>query len=72
MNFVVSKRLRIQGFIVTDHFDRFGEFIAEAAPLVRDGKLQYRETIVEGLENTPAAFVGLFHGDNVGKMLVRV
>jgi NADPH-dependent curcumin reductase CurA len=39
---------------------------------VRDGKLAYRETIVDGFENLPKAFIGLFHGDNVGKMLVRV
>ena len=39
---------------------------------MRDGKLEYRETILEGLENVPTAFAGLFRGDNVGKMLVRV
>jgi hypothetical protein len=72
LGFVVSKRLRLEGFIVSDHFDRFGEFLAEAAPWVREGKLQWRETVVDGIENTPAAFAGLFRGDNVGKMLVRV
>jgi hypothetical protein len=70
--FVVSKRLRLQGFIVTDHFERFEAFLAEVGPWVADGKLQHRETIVDGLENAPAAFAGLFRGDNVGKMLVRV
>ena len=70
--FVVSKRLRIQGFIVTDHQERFRDFIAEVGPWIASGQLQYRETIVDGLENTPAAFAGLFRGDNVGKMLVRV
>jgi NADPH-dependent curcumin reductase CurA len=70
--FVVSKRLRIQGFIITDHMARFRDFAAEVAPLVADGTLQARETIVDGLENAPAAFAGLFRGDNVGKMLVRV
>lgn len=72
MALVVSKRLRIEGFIVIDHFDRFGDFLAEVGPWVAAGELQYRETVVDGLENAPAAFVGLFHGDNVGKMLVRV
>ncbi|HEV2592110.1 MAG TPA: NADP-dependent oxidoreductase [Gaiellaceae bacterium] len=72
MAFVVSKRLRIQGFIVTDHFPRFREFLAEVGPWVAGGQLQHRETIVEGLENAPAAFAGLFRGENVGKMLVRV
>ena len=69
---VVTKRLRIQGYIILDHYARFDEFLAEVAPWVREGKLQYRETIVEGIENVPAAFAGLFHGENVGKMLVRV
>jgi len=70
--FVVTKRLRLEGFIVSDHFDRHGEFLAEVGPWVRDGKLHWRETVVEGIERTPAAFAGLFRGDNVGKMLVRV
>jgi len=72
LGFIVTKRLRVQGFIVTDHQARLGEFIAEVGPWVRDGKLQHRETIVDGLEQAPSAFAGLFHGDNVGKMLVRV
>jgi NADPH-dependent curcumin reductase CurA len=70
--FVVSKRLRIQGFIVTDHFARFGDFMREVAPLVASGELESRETIVEGIENAPRAFAGLFRGENTGKMLVRV
>jgi len=70
--FVVSKRLRIQGFIVTDHFSRFGEFVREVAPLVASGQIESRETIVDGIENAPRAFAGLFRGENTGKMLVRV
>ena len=69
---VVTKRLRIEGFIVSDHFDRLPAFLADAGPWVRDGSLRYRETIVEGIENAPAAFIGLLAGENVGKMLVRV
>ena len=72
LGFVVTKRLRLQGFIVRDHSDRFGEFAREVGPWLRDGKIAYRETIVDGIENIPAAFAGLFRGDNVGKMLVRV
>jgi NADPH-dependent curcumin reductase CurA len=72
LGLVVTKRLRLQGFIVIDHGDRYPAFIAEVGPWVRDGKLSYRETIVDGLEQIPAAFAGLFRGDNVGKMLVRV
>jgi NADPH-dependent curcumin reductase CurA len=72
MFLVVTKRLRIQGFIIRDHGDRWGAFIAEVAPLVADGTIGYRESIVDGIEHAPEAFVALFKGDNVGKMLVRV
>ncbi len=70
--FAVSKRLRIEGFIILDHLDRFPVFEAEVGPWVRDGKLQYRETVLDGIESAPRAFAGLFRGENVGKMLVRV
>jgi NADPH-dependent curcumin reductase CurA len=69
---MVTKRLRLQGFIVSDHDDRYPAFVAEVAPWVRDGSIRYRETVVDGIENVPGAFAGLFRGDNVGKMLVRV
>jgi len=72
MFMVVTKRLRLQGYIISDHFDRFGEFAREAGQWVRDGRLQYRETIVEGIENAPHAFLGLLRGENIGKMLVKV
>jgi hypothetical protein len=72
MFLVVTKRLRIEGFIISDHFDRFGEFAREAAEWVRDGRLQYRETVIDGIENAPLAFLGLLRGENIGKMLVKV
>ena len=72
LGFIVSKRLRIQGFIVTDHSARFPEFLHEVGPWVAEGKVECRETVIEGIENVPAAFAGLFRGDNTGKMLVRV
>ena len=72
LGFVVTKRLRMQGFIVTDHVARFGEFVREVGPWVGEGTLRYRETVLDGIESVPAAFAGLFHGDNTGKMLVRV
>ena len=52
--------------------DRYRAFLEEVGPWVRDGKLVYRETIVDGIDNVPSAFAGLFRGDNIGKMLVRV
>ena len=72
LGLIVTKRLRVQGFIVLDHADRYPSFFAEVGPWVRDGKISCRETIAEGLEQIPSAFAGLFRGDNVGKMLVRV
>ncbi|PYR42986.1 MAG: NADP-dependent oxidoreductase, partial [Acidobacteria bacterium] len=61
-----------KGFIVSDHYDRFAAFLREVAPLVRDGRIKFREDIVEGLDAAPAALIGLFEGRNFGKMLVRV
>jgi NADPH-dependent curcumin reductase len=68
----VRKRLRIQGFIVSDHWQRFGEYRAIAAPLVRSGELKHREDIVEGLDRAPEAFIGLLQGRNFGKLLVKL
>jgi len=72
MFMVVTKRLRMQGYIISDHYDRFPEFFARAQGWVRDGRLRYRETVIEGIENAPRAFLGLLRGENVGKMLVQV
>jgi hypothetical protein len=69
---LVTKRLRLEGFIVLDHVRRYPEFLAEVGPLVADGRLVHRETVVDGFERLPDAFAGLFRGDNVGKMLVRI
>jgi NADPH-dependent curcumin reductase CurA len=72
MFMVVTKRLSIRGYIISDHYDRFPEFFAQAQEWVRDGRLQYRETVIEGIENAPRAFLDLFRGENIGKMLVKV
>jgi NADPH-dependent curcumin reductase CurA len=72
MFMVVTKRLTVRGFIISDHYDRVAEFQAQMGPWVRDGQVRYRETVVEGIENAPRAFIGLLEGENVGKMLVRV
>jgi len=65
-------RAMIRGFIVSDHFDRFPAFLQEVAPLVRNGRIKYREDIIDGLDAAPSALIGLFEGKNFGKALVRV
>jgi NADPH-dependent curcumin reductase CurA len=72
MFMVVTKRLLLHGFIISDHYDEFAAFLTAASEWLRDGKLGYRETIIEGIENAPSAFVGLLRGENIGKMLVAV
>jgi len=69
---VVRKRLKIQGFIVSDQRHRHAEYRAVAAPLLRAGLLKYREDIVDGLERAPEAFIGLLQGRNFGKLLVKL
>ena len=68
----VRKRLKIQGFIVSDQWQRFGEYRAMAAPLLKTGELKYREDIVDGLDRAPAAFIGLLQGRNFGKLVVKL
>jgi len=62
----------MQGFIITDYASRFVEGITQLAQWLAAGKLKYAENIVEGFENTPHAFLGLFSGENLGKQLVKV
>ncbi len=70
---LLTKRIRMQGFIVFDDFgDRQAEFIAAMLPWVREGKVRFREDVVEGLENAPEAFIGLLQGRNFGKLVVKV
>ena len=68
----IGKRLTLRGFIVTDHASRFRQLVEEVGPLLREGKLHYRESVVEGIENAPEAFIGLLRGENLGKRLVRL
>ena len=70
---LLTKRVRIQGFIVFDDYgDRQPEFLSAMAPWVRDGKIKFREDVVDGLEQAPEAFIGLLEGRNFGKLVVRV
>lgn len=69
---LIVKRARVEGFLVLDYVERYREAQQQLAQWLAEGSLQYRETIVDGLENTPQAFIGLFHGENLGKQLVRL
>jgi NADPH-dependent curcumin reductase len=69
---LLVQRAMIKGFIVSDHNDRAQAFLQEVAPLVMSGRITYREDIVDGLDNAPSAFIGLLHGKNFGKLMVRV
>ncbi len=71
LGLAVPAALTLRGFIILDHLGRFADFMAEVGPWLADGSIRTRETIVDGIENAPAAFIGLLSGDNVGKMLVR-
>jgi NADPH-dependent curcumin reductase CurA len=62
----------MKGFIITGYGPRFAEGVTQLAQWLTAGKLKYAETIVEGFENTPQAFIGLFSGDNLGKQIVKV
>jgi NADPH-dependent curcumin reductase CurA len=68
----ITKRLMIKGFIVSDHTDRLPEFYADMGRWIAEGNVKWKETIVEGIESAPQAFIGLFKGENLGKMLVRI
>lgn len=70
---ILSKRLKVQGFIIfNDYAPRFGEFAAQMSTWVEEGKIKHREDVVDGLENAPEAFIGLLKGKNFGKLVVQL
>ena len=70
---LLTKRIKMQGFIIFDDYgERFGEFFTQMSAWVAEGKIKFREDIVDGLENAPQAFIGLLEGKNFGKLVVRV
>ena len=69
---LIKTRARVEGFLVSDFAPRFEAATRQLAQWVASGDVQYRETITEGLENAPDAFLGLFEGENIGKQLVKV
>jgi len=72
MRAVLTKRLTIRGFIVSDFAARQADFLRDMSGWVREGKVKYKEFVTEGLESAPEAFIGLLKGANFGKQLVRV
>jgi NADPH-dependent curcumin reductase len=70
---ILTKRIRMQGFIIFDDYGhRYGEFFSEMSKWLQNGKIKFREDIVDGLENAPQAFRGLLEGKNFGKLVIRV
>ena len=69
---IVGKKIRINGFIVSDHGDMRDHYLKEMVGWIQEGKIKSRETVVEGLENAVDAFLGLFSGNNFGKMVVKL
>lgn len=73
MGTLLKKRIRMQGFIIAqDYGHRIGEFQEEMGRWVQEGKIKYREQIIDGLENAPAALIGLLKGENFGKVVIRL
>jgi len=72
LGLVITKRLTLRGFIVSDHARRMPDMVADVSAWLRDGKLTHAETIVEGLDHAPGAFIDLLRGANTGKMIVRL
>ncbi|WP_157160329.1 NADP-dependent oxidoreductase [Cupriavidus sp. BIS7] len=69
---IIMKRVRIEGFLISDYFPRFPQALDDMVQWVKDGQIKYRVDIVDGIENAPAALNRLFSGANIGKQLVRL
>jgi NADPH-dependent curcumin reductase CurA len=69
---IIAMRIRLQGFIYTDYLPKLGDFYRDMGGWIATGKVKARDTVLEGLERTPEAFLGLFSGANTGKMLVKL
>lgn len=72
LRFLLTSRLSLRGFIVTEHLDVWPQAFSDLAPLVASGQLKYRESVADGLAAAPEAFIGLLQGRNFGKQLVKV
>src|SRR5690606_15742761 len=73
MGTILRKRMTLRGFIVFDDFGhQYDEFADQMRSWVKEGKVKYREDMIEGLENAPAAFAGMLKGENFGKVVVKI
>ena len=72
MGLTLVRRITFRGFIVFDHMERFPDFLRDMTGWVRDGSICYREHVVQWLDASVSAFLGLLRGENFGKLLVRV
>ena len=72
LSLAITNRLKIQGFIVRDHYHVLNEFHKSMSKWISQEKIKWRETVFEGLENAPKAFIALFKGEHIGKMLVKI
>ena len=69
---VISKQLTMQGFLVGNYFDIMPRFQADMGKWIAEGRIKWKETVLEGIEKAPEAFIGLFRGENFGKMIVKL
>jgi NADPH-dependent curcumin reductase CurA len=69
---IIGRRIKLQGFIVSDFASTFPDFVQEMAGWIASGRIKYEETIMNGIEKAPEAFLALFSGGNTGKMLVKL
>ena len=72
MPMIIGKRLTLRGLLVSDHQDLLPDFVRDVGGWLASGQLTFRETVVDGLEQAPEAFIGMLRGDNTGKMVVRL
>lgn len=70
--YIITKRLRMEGFVIFDSIAVYRQFEEEMAGYLREGKVTYLEDIVQGLDAAPAALIGIYNGLNVGKQLVSI
>ena len=69
---ILSRSIKMQGFIISNYYNRLGAFTKDMTGWLAEGKIKYKEDVVEGLDNAPDAFLGLFSGANFGKLVVKV